>query len=360
MSEQRLVIDARMHAHSGIGTYLRQSVPAVAERLPGVRFELLHCPGAPLPTELARLGTAVPWNVAPLSAHELFARPPVDAGSLWWSPHFNVPLRWRGRLLVTLHDLLPVIRPDLGGGRLRRRIVLAWLRRAVARNAVFLCVSAFTQSELRQLAFARDVRATVVPLGVAEAWRDPPRAESSPPYFVYVGLPKRHKNLATLLAAYARLTSTLPHDLVLITDWSGLRSYDRDAIAMAQRMSPRVRIRSDLPVADLMSTVASATALVHPSVYEGFGLTPLEAMAAGTPVIAGRAGSVPEICGDAALLFDPLDVDGLAAAMLRVANDVELRSGLAARGRLRAASYTWSACATSTSAELRAAMTDTA
>jgi glycosyltransferase involved in cell wall biosynthesis len=345
-----------MHGHSGIGTYLRNLLPAIVKALPDIRVELLYRASAPLPTELATLGAAVPWNVAPLSMHDLIAQPPVDIKGLWWSPHFNVPLRWRGRLIVTLHDLLPVMRPDLGGGWLRRQIVLAWLRRAVACKAAFLSVSAFTRSEFLRLPFACDARVTVTPLGIDAAWHRTPRQDAVPPYFVYVGVPKAHKNLSTLLRAFAQLSATIPHELVLITEWSGLRSYDRDAILMAQRMAPRVRIRSALSLSELRSCVASASALVHPAVYEGFGLTPMEAMAAGTPVIAGRAGSIPEVCGDAALLVDPSSVDSLAAAMLRVAGDSNLRSELTARGRVRAELYTWAICAAKTSTVLREAL----
>jgi glycosyltransferase involved in cell wall biosynthesis len=353
MSESRLLVDVRLHAHSGIGTYLCHVLPAVIESLPDVRVELIYYPLAPLPMELAELGAAIPWKVAPLSVDELFSRPPVDTAGLWWSPHFNVPLRWRGRLLVTLHDLLPVMRPDLGGGWLRRQVVLAWLRRAIARKASFLSVSEFTRHEFLRLAIARDTRVVVTPLAVDAAWSRAQRHDTSPPHFVYVGVPKVHKNLSTLLRAFGQLSAMIPHDLVLITDWSGLRSYDREAISMAQRMAPRVRIRSALPRSELRSCVASATALVHPAIYEGFGLTPLEAMAAGTPVIACQAGSIPEVCGDAALLVDPLSVDDLAAAMLRVAGDDNLRNELAVKGRARASRYTWAACAAKTSAVLR-------
>lgn len=358
MSERRLFVDVRLHAHSGIGTYLCHLLPAVIEMLPDVRVGLIYHPSAPLPMELTKLGAELPWKVAPLSVHEFFSKPAVDTDGLWWSPHFNVPLRWRGRLIVTLHDLLPVMRPDLGGGWLRRQIVLRWLRRAIARKATFLSVSDFTRHEFLKLSIARDARVVVTPLAADAAWGDAHRHDTSPPYFVYVGVPKVHKSLTTLLRAFSRLSATIPHDLVLITDWSSLRSYDRDAISMARQMAPRVHIRGALSRSELRSCVASATALVHPAIYEGFGLAPLEAMAAGTPVIACQAGSIPEVCGDAALLVDPLSVDDLAAAMLRVAGDEDLRNELAVKGRSRASRYTWTACAATTSAALREALAE--
>ncbi len=358
MSEPRLLVDARLHAHSGIGTYLRHLLPAVIEMLPDVRVELIYYPLAPLPIELSQLGATTPWKTAPLSANEFFSKPAVEPLGLWWSPHFNVPLRWSGRLIVTLHDLLPVMRPDLGGGWLRRQIVLAWLRRAIARKASFLSVSDFTRHEFLKLAMAKGARVAVTPLAADAAWNQTHRHEAVRPYFVFVGVPKVHKSLATLLRAFNRLSATVPHDLVLITDWSKLRSYDRDAISMAHRMAPRVHIRGALPCSELRSCVASATALVHPAIYEGFGLAPLEAMAAGTPVIACRAGSIPEVCGDAALLVAPQSVDDLATAMLRVASDENLRCALADRGRSRASRYTWTACAAKTATAIREALAE--
>src|SRR5205085_4631309 len=129
--------------------------------------------------------------------------------------------------------------------------------------------------------------------------------------FLYVGNAKPHKGLGTLLRAFDTLRSELNARLVLIGQTHELRTAD-DLAFEAMSNAPSVQIIADASPAELRSEMRSATALVHPSSYEGFGLPPLEAMALGCPAIVARAASLPEVCGDAAEYFPPGDADKLA------------------------------------------------
>jgi glycosyltransferase involved in cell wall biosynthesis len=349
----QLVVDARMLGYSGIGTY-------IANVLPGV---LRHCSALDPIVVMARqsAGTVceaptidsriVTWDARPLSWRELTV-PPIPRGEvLWWAPHFNVPLRLRVPLVVTLHDLLPVVQP-----RTRRiaRVALAfWLAR-IRRHALHvICVSEFTRRHVTELAGVEKSRTSVIPLGV----RSSPcaHAGSAVPYLLFVGMLKPHKNLAGLLRAFARIADRIPHRLVVVGKQRGLRGVDRAAIRIASTLGSRVEFLEDVADSELAVLICGADLLIQPSFFEGFGLPPLEAMAAGTPVLVARAGALPEVCGDAAWYCDPDSVADIAFRILELLNDPSLRARLGASGRARAAQFTWERCAAGTSRVLLAA-----
>jgi glycosyltransferase involved in cell wall biosynthesis len=167
-----------------------------------------------------------------------------------------------------------------------------------------------------------------------------------PPYILSVGTLEPRKNLSTLLAAYATLERSAPR-LVL----AGARGWHAQSLA-AQVQAPALRERVVLPgyVPDdlLPDLYAGAECFVYPSLYEGFGLPPLEALACGTPVITSTTSSLPEVVGDAALLVEPTRTDELAAALRRILEDEHLRDDLRRRGPLRAARFSWERCARET------------
>jgi glycosyltransferase involved in cell wall biosynthesis len=159
-------------------------------------------------------------------------------------------------------------------------------------------------------------------------------------FILFVGHLYPQKNFATLARAFARLKDDIPHRLVIAgrPRWK----FDTDvALIHELRIDDRVDVLHYVPHDDLPSVYTLADCFVYPSLYESFGLAQLEAMACGCPVVGANAGAIPEVTGGAAMLFEPLDVDGLAKAILAVTGDPAVRQDLVRRGFARAKEFTW-------------------
>jgi glycosyltransferase involved in cell wall biosynthesis len=358
---QRLVVDARLAGHSGIGVYLEHLLPRVLPQLAAWRPLVLARPAMRLALAELLPGVEVDaWDVAPLTARCLVSVPPrATPQDLLWTPHFNVPLRSSMPLAVTLHDLLPLTAPSLAGTG--RAVPLRWWLRAIRERArAVCCVSAFTRGEAERFGACGPGEAIVTPLGVDPVWSTAASLRSDRvrdvPTIIFVGLLKPHKNVTRLLRAFDSVSAAIPHRLVLVAHHARVRNVDREALALIARLGDRVELIDDLPQDELVARVQAAQFSVLPSLHEGFGLPALEAMAAGIPVLVGRAGALPEVCGEAALYCDPTSEQDIAQGLLRLAGDSTLRAELAAAGRLRAATYSWDACAALTAAALERAL----
>ncbi|HEX5416275.1 MAG TPA: glycosyltransferase family 1 protein [Chloroflexota bacterium] len=163
-------------------------------------------------------------------------------------------------------------------------------------------------------------------------------------YFLFVGTLQPRKNLRRLLQAFARIAPRYPDVGLALAGQAGHGAPALVAEVARLGLSERVQLLGYVPPADLPSLFAAAVGFVFPSLYEGFGMPALEAMVWGTPVIASKASSLPEVVGDAGLLVDPYDVASLADALARLLEDPALRQELIAAGRSRAGLFTWDRC----------------
>lgn len=161
------------------------------------------------------------------------------------------------------------------------------------------------------------------------------------PYVLYVSNHQRKKNTERLVEAFARVGRALPGVDLVMTGRPGSSFPKVLALIEQHGLGDRVRILGHVPDDALPSLYGGAAAFTLPSLHEGFGLPALEAMACGTPVVAANVYALPEVCGDAAELVDPYDVDGIAAGLLRVLGDEAHAHTLAERGLARAATFTW-------------------
>ncbi|WP_165221069.1 glycosyltransferase family 4 protein [Aquisphaera insulae] len=266
-------------------------------------------------------------------------------------PVWNVP-----RLVVTMHDTLALAHPDLvfptRGGR------LAWLLKehVAARTADrIVTVSETSRRDLQSWFGLPADRLRVVTEGPAPVFRpqgnrlaselvlDRYGIPADSRYFVYVGGLSPHKNLPRLVEAFARVAGPGVL-LVIVGDFGDVFHTDVASIRVAidrHGLSANVILPGFVPDEDLVHLYSRAMAVVQPSLMEGFGLPPVEAMACGVPVAASRAGSLPEIVGDAGLLFDPTDIESIADALRSIRDDSPLRERLAALALDRSRRFSW-------------------
>jgi glycosyltransferase involved in cell wall biosynthesis len=255
----------------------------------------------------------------------------------------------RGRLVATVHDLgfLRVPR-TFSRAFVRRSTVL--VRRTARRADRVVTGSAFSRNDLVTEYGLDPGKVAVVPYGVGhEFFKAGIPAEAGPlldrykirkPFILSVGRLNPRKNLPALATAYGRMrrATGLAWPLVL----AGPEDYKtRETLAAVAGSAPDVILAGLVPVRDLPILYHEAEIFVYPSLFEGGGLPVLEAMAAGTPVIASKTSSLPELVGDAGILVDPGNVDDIARALVRLAGDASLRSALRAKGRARVGPMSW-------------------
>ncbi len=274
---------------------------------------------------------------------------------LYFSPGYNSPLGWPGRFVFNLHDLNHLRVPE-NSSTAKRAYYQFIIKPACHRAAFVLTVSEYSKQQISAWAGISDDKIVNVGNGVGFPF-EPGGAKYQPgfPYLIYVGSHKVHKNLPRLLKAYAI---------------SGLRSGVRliltgNAEPALVKVINELRLESDaIFVGDcedeqLAALFRGSIALVFPSLYEGFGLPPVEAMACGVPVLTSNLCSLPEVVGDAGILIDPYDIEAIAHGMRRLVDDSGLRQTLRQKGLLRASQYTWRSTGAKTTAVLRAALSGT-
>jgi glycosyltransferase involved in cell wall biosynthesis len=357
-----IAIDVRMLGASGIGRYLEEVVSRLVAARPARRYRLIG--------DAARLAS-LPWTGRPnvelvesgapiYSLREQLELPSAIGGSadLFWAPHYNVPVLQRRPLVVTIHDVLHLARPEFVPGLHRRLYAHLLFRGALARARGVICGSAFTADEVVRLLGVPRARLRVVHYGVSPFWSQcADEARPHPrPYLLFVGNVKPHKNLVGLIDAFASLADEIPHDLVIVGKREGFLTGDPRVAARAAPLGDRVRFTGWIDDAAIRAHYRHADALVFPSFYEGFGLPPLEAMAGGCPVIVSRAASLPEACGDAALYCDPFRPADIAARIKQLLGDGVLRAELRERGLDRARSLRWDHCMEETDSVFATAM----
>ncbi len=330
--------------------YLRQRPdPGLLPHPPRVRWRVIPTP---------RLWTALGLTV------EMLRRPP----DVLFVPAHSLPLAQPRATVATIHDLGYLRFPGEHdrAARILRDVANRW---SAARARRLIAVSAATRDDLVACYDVDPARITVVyhgrgrsfqPIEPAAARREvAARFGLDGPYFLFVGTLQPRKNVERLLAAFDRFVQRTgrPHALAM----AGAPGWQQRRLGRAlgaMRARDRVRLLGYVSDGHLPALMSGATALALPSLYEGFGLPALEAMACGTPVVASSTSSLPEVVGDAGLLVDPLDVDAIADALATLAGDDVLGAELGRRGLARAAEFTWERAARATLAVLRQASLD--
>jgi glycosyltransferase involved in cell wall biosynthesis len=261
------------------------------------------------------------------------------------------------RRIVTLHDAFPYLQPEthnrLDNWRYR------WHLPPLARRAdAVITVSACSKADLVRHLALRDERVHVIGEGIDPRFKPVPdgvhrrailaKYGLAQPYILYLGGVNGRKNIARLLEAFARARAARPGLTLVI---GGPRQWKLAGIEQTLArldLGAALRLTGYLADEDLPAIYSAAELFVFPSLYEGFGLPPLEAMACATPVVTSNCSSLPEVVGDAALLVDPYSVDSLVAAIEQALDDAQLRATLRRRGLARAAQFSWAHAARET------------
>lgn len=278
---------------------------------------------------------------------------------VYHSTQLSLPA-WRSfPAVITIHDLAPLIWPHEYLRLPYARVGHAWQYALAKRADAVIAVSEATKRDVvERLAIPED-RVHVVPEAVDESFAPPSRAEGQQiardrfgvagRYVLYVGQFDARKNVRGLLRAFAGAAERDQQlRLVIVGDLGRLSSHLRDALATERVPRERVVTTGFVDDATLGALYAGAECLLHAALLEGFGLTALESLAAGTPVVGYTGGAVGEVVGDAGLLVAIGDEDALATALCRFLDDSALRATLAARARPRASSFSWDRAADAT------------
>lgn len=349
-------IDARKADDFGIGTYVRHLVEGIGQ-LDGENDYILFTGSDASATfsELPGNFRLVEESAPVYSARELFAlawrlwRRRVD---LYHATHYVLPAFVPGRAVVTIHDIIHLLYPQFLPSPLAYLYAQRMIRRSLTRGDAVIAVSSSTKTDLMEYFDVGGDKIQVVYQGVSEVYRQPvddqritevaARLGIQRPYLLFVGNPKPHKNLDNVIRAYARALRLRPFvgDLVCIGDRG---QGDFKIEQRAEQLGIRERVRLVGHVADelLPAVYQGATLFLFPTLYEGFGLPVVEAMASGVPVITSNTSSLQEIAEGYAHLVDPLDVDAIAGAIAKCMHDREHRASLAQLGRRRAEDFRW-------------------
>jgi len=366
----RVALDATplLGQTTGVGAFVAGAVPVLAgdPSLEVSAYSLSLRGGRALWGHLP-LGVAAVGRPAPAAAlFQAWARMDIPPGG-WWTgaadvvhgTNFVVPPTGRAAAVVTVHDLTPLRYPELASPA--TRIFPAVLRRALRRGAWVHTPSAFVAGEVIEVFGAPPERVRAVHHGIpseADVWAgadgrgiaggEPPPMTG--PYLLAVGTVEPRKGFPDLVRAFDALAGDHRGLRLVIAGPDGWGAEAlTSAIARAAHGGRVVRL-GYVSARRRTELLAGAAAFVFPSLYEGFGLPPLEAMAAGVPVVATTAGALPEVLGDAAMLVAPQDAEALAEALALVLGDSGFRGALVTRGRAQAARFSWAQCGAGLSA----------
>ena len=351
-------IDARKLKDFGIGSYIRNLLDAVAKRPESQRYRfrvyarLADSEWMPsLPENFEVVGEDTPgYSVAELTrfAIRLFR----DRLDLFHATHYVLP-PLRSRAVVTIHDIIHLLYPQFLPNRVALVYARVMIRRALARADRIITVSYNSKRDLVDYFGISPSRVDVIYNGVSSRFRpDVPMEERGrvarkyglrTPYLLFLGGEKPHKNVQNVVRAFAearRARPDLPHLLALAGPMPK-NSARIDALISALDVGKAIARPGLIDEDDLPGLFAGADVLLYPTLYEGFGLPVVEAMACGTPVLTSSTSALQEIAGGYAYLVDPLDVDAIARGIVALATDPKVRNDFVELGKKRALDFSW-------------------
>jgi glycosyltransferase involved in cell wall biosynthesis len=351
-------LDIRKIEHLGIGTYIVNLLRHF-EHAPGdIQFVVFGHPEVRSQFSLSERFTVISNTTKQFSLGGMISLGrQVQTGhiDIFHTPHYILPFDLKVRSVVTIHDVIPLLFPEYFG--IHKRLY-AWtmMHRSCSKADRILTVSKTSARDIKEKFRITDERLKVIHVGVNELFHPLTEKEKilvrqryslNESYLLYSGALKPHKNVPRLLSALSKIPESRRPQLVLIgEDLTGAEQVKTALVSY--QLSSSVRILGKLPAEEVIGIYGAAHALIHPSLYEGFGSIVIEAMAAGIPVASSSAGSLTEIIGDAAIFFNPIDEEEIVEAIEKIMQDTLLREELVRRGNERIKCYSWKRCAEAT------------
>lgn len=341
----KITIDVRMINSSGIGTYLKNVVPFIINE----KFKIVFIGKR---DEISDLGwdrydnteiRECNYKIYSLKEQLFLKRKIPKDTDLIWIPHFNAPIRLNGEVLITIHDAFHLAMPEKVGGKLKQFYAKKLYEESITNAKEIITVSNFSMNELHKyLKIDTNKRINTIYNGVSSEWFYAENKNVTNPYIIFVGNVKPHKNLGVLLEAYRKIKDEVKLDLLIVGKKEGFINGDNNLLKQQiSELDDKVIFTGYVTDEEIKNYVSGADMMVFPSVYEGFGLPPLEAMACGTPTIISNAASMPEICEDASLYFDAKNPNELAEKIKKVYSNTKLRESYINKGMLQAQKYNW-------------------
>ncbi len=339
----RLILDARKIGDYGIGVYIEQLFGRLIRK--DKDFEdiwVIHLKGRErMPISPNREVLVKARNYDPREHLEIPWKCRYLKGYYYFSPHYVFPLLIQQKLIVTVHDLIHFLFPQFFGSKMKVEIARYFLREIKKRAAIIFTVSKKTAEDLNLLFNIPEEKIRIIYNGISEEFFNYP-ALPSPfpfPYIIYIGNWKPHKNLRILLLAFSQLVRKYRElKLVMI----GVEKSDPVLKAIEELgLEQKCFLPGFLPQKEVIRYLDGALFFVFPSLYEGFGLPPLEAMARGRAVLSSPGGSLKEILGEAALYFDPSSPEELMMKMEFLLIKDSLRRFYEEKGKERSQLFRW-------------------
>jgi glycosyltransferase involved in cell wall biosynthesis len=352
----RIAIDARKLHDYGIGTYVRNLVRALARQQTDDHY-LLLCRRADCDfvQSLGPRFEALIEHAGNYSVREQISVP-IDLWrahvDLFHAPHYVVSPLTMCPFVVTIHDCIHLRFPQYLPNRAAYVYARTVMTSAARRARKVLTVSRASKDDILHFLKIPAEKVEVIYNGLDERFALPPsdddigrvrqRFQLTSPFILYAGNIKPHKNVDRLIEAFSILRQRGMSEVKLLIIGDEISKYPNlRRLVHRHQLHQYVRFLGFVADATLAVLYRLASVFVFPSLYEGFGLPPLEAMAAGAPVITSNVSSLPEVVGDAALLINPMDANDIADAMARVLGDPALRAELVRRGRERVKAFSW-------------------
>ena len=343
---------------TGVNNYLYNLIKNIikngkANEISLIHYERSHDPiyskinDIIIPEKPLKLTSAIGLPQAVKNAHIDILHVPVH----WYNQITPFVLNREIKKVLTVHDLTPILFPDMH----TRETNLTWkssFKFIKNRTNLMICVSESTKNDCIKLLNIPEKRLRVIPLSADEQYKPLKNKKEiheelkqkyniDSPFILFVGTLEKRKNVPTLIKSFYKLKkSKVDHKLVIVggKGWKYTKIFD---LIEELKLKNQVIFTDYVSDEYLVKLYNTADIFVYPSLYEGFGLPPLEAMACGCPVITSNTSSLPEVVGDAGIMIDPTDIDGLSESMLKIITDNQLREELSRKSLERAELFSW-------------------